>query len=127
MQPHSIYTTQALTKAWCPQQMTRHQVKEFFKDNFGKGYHPVLHGRCETITPLALIAKQKKKWYRRANLVAVANLAKYVVDEHRPAHRKLARGKIKKIKKKLAKDEVERLEVSEGNKEIRRREKCSYR
>ena len=59
--------------------------------------------------------------------MAVANLAKYVVDEHRPAHRKLARGKIKKIKKKLAKDEVERLEVSEGNKEIRRRAKCSYR
>ena len=59
--------------------------------------------------------------------MAVANLAKYVVDEHRPAHRKLARGKVKKTKKKLEKDEVERLEVSGGNKEIRRREKCSYR
>ena len=93
--------------------MTRHQVEEFFKDNFGKEYHPVLHGRCETITPLALIVNQKKKWYnRRANLVAVANLAKYVVEEYKPAHRKLAEERVKKIKNRLGKEEVERLEVS---------------
>lgn len=100
--------------------MTHQQVEEFFKDNFGKEYHPVLHGRCETISPLALIVKQKKKWYhRRANLVAVANLNKYVIKDKRDDLEKLAKERLKTIRDKLGKEEVDRLEESANSQEFK--------
>lgn len=100
--------------------MTHQQVEEFFKDNFGKEYHPVLHGRCESISPLALIVKQRRKWYhRRANLVAVANLEKYVIQGKRDDLRKLTRERLKTIRDKLGKDEVDRLEERASSQEFK--------
>ena len=91
--------------------MTNHEIEEFFKDNFGKEYHPVLHGRCATIAPLTLIVEKKKKWFNRGkNLVAMANLSKYVIDDELFAHRRRAEDRMRKIEKQLKKDEVDRLE-----------------
>ena len=46
---------------------------------------PVYHGQTNIVTPLALIVKQKRKWWKRpfgkAEMIILGGLESYIVDE----------------------------------------------
>ena len=65
--------------------MTHDSIRAFVNENFGKDYFPVYHGQTNIVTPLALIVKQKRKWWKRpfgkAEMIILGGLESYIVDE----------------------------------------------
>ena len=65
--------------------MTQDSIRAFVDENFGRNYFPVYHGQTNIVTPLALIVKQKRKWWKRpfgkAEMIILGGLESYIVDE----------------------------------------------
>ena len=65
--------------------MTQDSIRAFVDENFGRNYFPVYHGQTNIVTPLALIVKQKRKWWKRpfgkGEMIILGGLESYIVDE----------------------------------------------
>ena len=90
--------------------MTQDSIRAFINENFGKDYFPVYHGQTNIITPLALIVKQKRKWWKRpfgkAEMVILDRLESYIVDEKRNRFHGSSESKLVQERKILEKTET---------------------
>lgn len=90
--------------------MTQDSIRAFVKENFGKGYFPVYHGRTNLVTPLALIVNRKRKWWKRpfgkTEMIVLADLDNYVMTNQRKLFNNDCKSKLQKENKKLEKTEV---------------------
>lgn len=90
--------------------MTQDSIREFVKENFGKNYFPVYHGQTNIITPLALIVKRKRKWWKRpfgkGEMIILGGLENYIADEKKKHFHNDSASKLVKEKKRLQKTET---------------------
>ena len=90
--------------------MTQDSIRAFVKENFGKDYYPVYHGQSNIITPMALIVKRNRKWWKRpfgkAEMVVLASLEKYIMSNKKKSFHNAVESKLQKENKKLEKTEV---------------------
>jgi len=90
--------------------MTQDSIRAFVRENFGKDYFPVYHGQSNIITPLALIVKRNRKWWRRpfgkAEMIVLAGLENYVMRDNIKLFHRASQAKLMKENKKLEKVEV---------------------
>lgn len=90
--------------------MTQDSIRAFVRENFGKDYFPVYHGQSNIITPLALIVKRNRKWWRRpfgkAEMIVLAGLESYVMRDNIKLFHRASQAKLMKENKKLEKVEV---------------------
>ncbi|XP_078342286.1 uncharacterized protein LOC144628101 isoform X1 [Oculina patagonica] len=90
--------------------MTQNSIREFVRENFGKDYFPVYHGQTNIVTPLALIVKRKRKWWKRpfgkAEMIILGGLEKYIVDEKKKHFHNDSASKLQKEMKRLQKTET---------------------
>ena len=91
-------------------QMTQDSIRAFVNENFGKDYFPVYHGQTNIVTPLALIVKQKRKWWKRpfgkAEMIILGGLESYIVDEKKNHFHGSSESKLVKECKSMEKTET---------------------
>jgi len=90
--------------------MTQDSIRAFVYENFGKDYYPVYHGQTNILTPLALIVKQKRKWWKqpfgKAEMIILGGLESYIVDEKKNLFHSLSESRLVKESKSLEKTET---------------------
>lgn len=90
--------------------MTQDSIRAFVHENFGKDYYPVYHGQTNIVTPLALIVKQKRKWWKRpfgkAEMIILGGLESYIVDEKKNHFHSSSESKLVKECKSMEKTET---------------------
>lgn len=91
--------------------MTQDSVRAFVRENFGKDYFPVYHGQTNIVTPLALIIKRKRKWWKRpfgkAEMIILGGLEKYITTGEKEKHfHNYSQTKLVKENKRLEKTET---------------------
>lgn len=91
-------------------QMTQDSIRAFVHENFGKDYFPVYHGQTNIVTPLALIVKRKREWWKRpfgkAEMIILGGLESYIVDEKENHFHISSESKLVKESKSLQKTET---------------------
>ena len=90
--------------------MTQDSIRAFVRENFGKDYFPVYHGQSNIVSPLALVVKRNRKWWKRpfgkAEMIVLADLENYVTSSMKKFFHNACAAKIKKENKRLEKTEV---------------------
>lgn len=90
--------------------MTQDSIRAFVHENFGKDYFPVYHGQTNIVTPLALIVKRKREWWKRpfgkAEMIILGGLESYIVDEKENHFHSSSESKLVKESKSLQKTET---------------------
>lgn len=90
--------------------MTHDSIQAFVNENFGKDYFPVYHGQTNIVTPMALIVKQKRKWWKRpfgkAEMIILGGLESYIVDEKKNHFHSSSKSKLVQECKIMEKNET---------------------
>ena len=90
--------------------MTQDSIRTFVHENFGKDYFPVYHGQTNIVTPLALIVKQKRKWWKRpfgkAEMIILGGLESYIADERKNHFHSFSESRLVKESKSMEKTET---------------------
>lgn len=96
--------------------MTQDSIRAFITENFGRDYYPAYHGQSNMLSPLALIVRRKRKWWKRpfgkAEMILLASLENYVEKNQRKLLQNVCSSKLQKENKRLEKMKV--VEVSSG-------------